>query len=98
MQYLEDCLRNQPGHSHAIATKNQTRTLIREFFRHRHCFLLPRPVADEAELQGQAVAPLTLGNLRPEFASKFEQLREHIVSRLNTGAANKTVGVGSTPL
>lgn len=88
MQYLEDCLRNQPGHSHAIATKNQTRTLIREFFRHRHCFLLPRPVADEAELQGQDVAPLTLGKLRPEFVSKFEQLREHIVSRPKTKVIN----------
>jgi hypothetical protein len=68
-------LRNQPGHSQAIATKNQTRTLIREFFRHRHCFLLPRPVSDEAELQQQT---LSLGSLRPEFASKFEQLRAHI--------------------
>ena len=85
VQYLEDCLRNQPGHSQAIATKNQTRTLIREFFRHRHCFLLPRPVSDEAELQQQAVA---LGNLRPEFASKFEQLRQHIVSRPKTKIIN----------
>lgn len=78
LQYLEDCLRNQPGHSQAIASKNQTRTLIREFFRQRQCFLLPRPVTDEAELQQQSVS---LGNLRPEFASKFEQLRQHIVSR-----------------
>ena len=77
LQYLEDCLRNQPGHSQAIATKNQTRTLIREFFRNRHCFLLPRPVADEAELQQQSA---TSGTLRPEFASKFEQLRQHITS------------------
>jgi hypothetical protein len=92
MLYLEDCLRNQPGHSQAIATKNQTRTLIREFFRHRHCFLLPRPVADEVELQGQAVS---LGNLRPEFASKFEQLREHIVCRPKTKVINGQLVNGS---
>jgi hypothetical protein len=83
LQYLEDCLRNQPGHSQAIATKNQTRTLIREFFRNRHCFLLPRPVADEAELQSA-----TSGVLRPEFASKFEQLRQHITSHPKTKQIN----------
>jgi hypothetical protein len=85
LQYLEDCLRNQPGHSQAIAAKNQTRTLIREFFRQRHCFLLPRPVTDEAELQQQSVS---LGNLRPEFVAKFEQLRHHIVSQPKTKVIN----------
>ena len=85
VQYLEECLRNQPGHSQAIATKNQTRTLIREFFRHRHCYLLPRPVADETQLQQQSVA---LCQLRPEFSSKFEELRQHILGQPRSKVIN----------
>jgi hypothetical protein len=84
-QYLEDCLRNQPGHSQAIALKNQTRTLIREFFRHRHCFLLPRPVSDELVLQQQVVP---LSDLRPDFVLKFDELRRHVVSHPKTKMIN----------
>ena len=50
-EYLEGCLRSQPGHSDTAISKNHTRQLIRAFFADRDCEVLVRPAEDEKVAQ-----------------------------------------------
>ena len=58
-EYLEECLRPQPGKSAAVAEQNATRSAIRSLFNERSCVALPHPTL------GTSLPPSALKNLPP---------------------------------
>ena len=64
-QYLENALKLQQGGSDMASRKNNIRKELVSYFKDRDCFLLIRPVDDEAKLQNMAKLKDT--ELRPKF-------------------------------
>eukprot|EP01041_Mallomonas_annulata_P000576 gene575-1107_t len=77
-EYLENCLKPQPGFSESVVTKNHTRALISSFFPDRDCVTLVRPAEDEAMLKNLSQHPLT--DLRPEFQTQVKDLLSKVAA------------------
>ncbi|CAG9467408.1 unnamed protein product [Pedinophyceae sp. YPF-701] len=78
-EYLERALRNAPGASAAVASKNRIRDSIRALFPDRDCFTLVRPVSDERKLT--KLEQMDTRDLRPEFLAGMEHLTQLIFDR-----------------
>jgi hypothetical protein len=79
-QYLENCLKPQPGIEEAIAAKNKVRQLISSFFPERDCVTMVRPAEQESLLKNLPNIPLT--ELRPAFQRQVHGLIERIKAGL----------------
>jgi hypothetical protein len=90
-QYLEECLRAQPGTSAAVAEQNSTRAAITRLFPQRGCIALPHPTLGTA-LPPSALKKLpTLDKLAPDFRDGVLDLKQQAAM-----TAPKTVN--GTPL
>ena len=80
-QYLEDCLKLKGTEEYntddvddimRIVKTNTVKKNIRNFFPNRHCWVLPRPVNEEEDLQ--RVDEIAYDNLRKEFQVRCNEL------------------------
>ncbi|POM65352.1 Guanylate-binding protein [Phytophthora palmivora] len=78
-QYLENALQPTGGYSDDAVEKDQIRALLSEFFRHRDCVTLVRPVDDEQKLRNLPQVPYD--ELRDEFRTSFESLRKRLFGK-----------------
>ncbi|KAL3661262.1 hypothetical protein V7S43_013870 [Phytophthora oleae] len=78
-QYLENALQPTGGYSDDAVEKDQIRSLLSDFFRHRDCVTLVRPVDDEQKLRNLPKVPYE--ELRDEFRSSFESLRKRLFGK-----------------
>jgi hypothetical protein len=76
-EYLEQALTSDPD---ATVEKNKTRAELRNFFRERTCITLPRPCADDVQLQDLNTAPDEA--LTEEFRHRVAALRVHVLSHV----------------
>ena len=79
-QYLENCLKPQPGFDENIAAKNKVRQLIAQYFPERDCLTMVRPAEDEAMLKTLSTA--TRDQLRPAFTKQVDVLLEKVRTAL----------------
>ena len=77
-QYLENSLMEQEGTTDTILEKNLIRKKIKSYFLERDCFPMVRPVENEKDLQN--LMNLSEEEIRPEFVSQSNHLREMIYS------------------
>lgn len=73
---MTNCLQPINGDSVDIKKKNQIRTTINNYFKHRECHCLVRPVNDEKQLQKIEEVPLK--NMKPLFLQGLNTLKEKI--------------------
>ncbi|KAG6963449.1 hypothetical protein JG688_00008138 [Phytophthora aleatoria] len=78
-QYLENALKPTGGYSDDAVEKDQIRALISDFFRHRDCVTLVRPVDDEQKLRNLPQVPYE--ELRDEFRTSFESLHKRLFGK-----------------
>lgn len=64
-EYLDNCLKPIEGNSAEIQKKNQIRNTINNYFKHRDCHCLVRPVNDEKQLQ--KIEDVSLKDMKPMF-------------------------------
>lgn len=88
-EYLEQALRPVPD---APPEKNQVRTSLRDYFRHRDCVTMIRPCDDEATLKTLNEQPDA--SLKPEFQAQAKALREKILLQARPKQACDTVVTG----
>ena len=93
-QYLDECLRPQPGSSAAVREQNETRRAILSLFRERSCIPLPHPTI------GTNLPPSALKNLPAldQLATPFRDGVLQLKSRVLGTTPTKTLGPGSRPL
>ncbi len=85
-EYFENALQQQKGSSDNVETKNRIRRLIKHFFKDRDCFTMVRPVEKETELQSLQSMPDS--DMRQEFVSQINQLRQKIFKRVKPKSLN----------
>ncbi|KAI9986632.1 hypothetical protein PInf_025585 [Phytophthora infestans] len=78
-QYLESALKPTGGYSDDAVEKDQIRALLSDFFRHRDCVTLVRPVDDEQKLRNLPQVPYE--ELRGEFRTSFESLQKRLFGK-----------------
>ncbi|ETI36620.1 hypothetical protein F443_17284, partial [Phytophthora nicotianae P1569] len=78
-QYLENALKPTGGYSDDAVEKDQIRALLSDFFRHRDCVTLVRPVDDEQKLRNLPKVPYE--ELRDEFRASFEGLQKRLFGK-----------------
>ncbi|CAI5703773.1 unnamed protein product [Peronospora effusa] len=78
-QYLENALQPTGGYSDDAVEKDQIRALLSDFFRHRDCVTLVRPVDDEQKLRNLPQVPYE--ELRHEFRTSFESLCKRLFGK-----------------
>ena len=93
-EYLEECLRPQPGKSAAVLEQNETRQAIRKLFTDRSCIALPHPTL------GTPLPSTALKNLPSidKLAVPFQQGVSALKRRLLDNARAKTLGPGGPAL
>ena len=79
-QYLENSLMEQQGTTDTILEKNLIRKKIKNYFIERDCFPMVRPVENEKDLQN--LMNLPDDDIRPEFITQSNHLREMIYSKV----------------
>lgn len=70
--YLENCLACVQGNSDDDIMKNKIRRAVTDYFKHRDCYTLVRPVVDENDLR--EIERLPYDKLRPAFREQVEDL------------------------
>lgn len=91
-QYLEDCLRAQPGTSAAVKEQNATRAAICRLFSQRDCIALPHPTLGTS-LPPDALKKLgglPLDRLAPDFSRGVLDLKNKLFSSAAPKAVNGT--------
>lgn len=78
-EYLETCLRVQPGHSESIFQKNKIREAIAKYFVDRDCLTLLRPIQDETRLAH--IEDEEFEDLRPEFKEGVNDFVERVFAK-----------------
>uniref|UniRef100_A0AAV1TBW6 Guanylate-binding protein n=1 Tax=Peronospora matthiolae TaxID=2874970 RepID=A0AAV1TBW6_9STRA len=78
-QYLENALEPTGGLSDDAVRKDEIRALLSDFFRHRDCVTLVRPVNDEQKLRNLPQVPYD--ELRDEFRLNFEGLCKRLFDK-----------------
>jgi len=76
IEYLNKSLRPVEGDNPDIKKKNEIRSTISNYFKHRDCHCLIRPVSDEKQLQRIEEVPLK--NMKPLFLQGLNLLKEKI--------------------
>ena len=77
-EYLELALEATDGYDAKTIERNRTRSMLREYFRNRHCFTLVRPVIEESLLQDLQAQQASA--LRPEFRKDLSRLCSALVN------------------
>lgn len=77
-EYLEKSLELREGNSRRNEERNKIRKSIQILFARRECLTLVRPVMDELQLRRAAELPVD--ELRPEFVTQMETIRDRILA------------------
>lgn len=87
-EYLETALLVPPTSkdSEQLKIKTQIRDSIRDFFKERACFVLPRPVSDEKLLRN--IEELTYDALKPTFREGLEDLISYLRATIKPKVVN----------
>ena len=80
VDYLNNCLKQQDGFSSDVLEKNRIRKSLTNFFTHRDCATIVRPLDDETKLQQIDNEPYE--SLRPEFRQQLEKMRTRVLNQL----------------
>ena len=93
-EYLEECLRPQPGKSAAVKEQNETRQAIRQLFTERSCIALPHPTL------GTPLPPTAVKDLPPlaQLAEPFQHGVRALKRRIFECARAKTMGTNGPAL
>lgn len=78
-EYMEESLADQAAFDRDTRARNKVRKAVREYFPHRHCVTLVRPVEDEEDLQ--TLDQLPRDRLRGEFTSGVSALRSFLLNQ-----------------
>ena len=87
-EYLDMALLPHPN---APDEKNRVRAAIAKYFRHRRCWPMPRPVADEAMLKELSRLPIQA--LTPEFRAQASALRATMLAHARPKRACGTASI-----
>lgn len=79
-QYFERAIKDSKENSDHARRQNHIKHVLRGFFPQRDCVCLVRPVNEEERLQTLSTIPLE--EMRPEFQSGMNALREKILGRV----------------
>jgi hypothetical protein len=88
-EYLESALKEQTGYSKEIMERNKIRTLLKSYFKERHCFTIVRPAHDEKDLQSLS------SNVTKTRGIFEQQLQEARTLLFNT---MKAKAIGEAPM
>ena len=83
--YLESALEEQNGFSKEIMERNKIRTLIKAFFKERHCHTLVRPAHEEKDLQELAANKT---KMRGEFEEQVIELKQLVFDSIKLKCIN----------
>ncbi|TDH66965.1 hypothetical protein CCR75_006177 [Bremia lactucae] len=78
-QYLENALEPTGGYNDDAVEKDQIRALLCDYFRHRNCVTLVRPIDEEHKLRNLSKVPYD--ELRDEFRKGFENLSKQLFGK-----------------
>jgi len=93
-QYLEQALQPVPGAR--SAEKNRIRHVLSTVFPSRDCVPLVRPITDERQLQ--RMQTLDVKELRPEFRSLMDALRQRVLTQVRPKTVEGVTVTGSAYL
>ena len=88
-EYLEQSLELQKGSSDFINSKNQIRSLVKEYFKERDCVTLVRPLIEEGNLQN--LEKVDSSKLRKEFIDQVAYLRKTVLNSIKPKQLNGKV-------
>ena len=88
-EYLEQSLELQKGSSDFINSKNQIRSLVKEYFKERDCVTLVRPLIEEGNLQN--LEKVDSSKLRKEFIDQVAYLRKTVLNSIKPKQLNGRV-------
>lgn len=85
-EYLEQALAPQRNLNQSSMERNRIRNMMTSFFKERDCFTIVRPVTDEDQLQ--QIDRLPLEELRPEFQTQLQELKDLVFSTIQPKMMN----------
>ena len=85
-EYLEQSLELQKGSTDFINSKNQIRSLVKEYFKERDCVTLVRPLIEEGNLQN--LEKVDSSKLRKEFIDQVAFLRKTVLNSIKPKQLN----------
>ncbi|MCQ2816723.1 MAG: hypothetical protein MJ252_05590 [archaeon] len=91
-EYLEKSLELQNGTSEFIKSKNQIRTMVKEYFKDRNCVTLVRPLTEEGNLQN--LDSMEPSKLRREFLDQVSALRKIVLNSIRPKKMNGNILTG----
>lgn len=95
-EYLEHALRLKPGVSERVKSYNKPRECLREYFPHRNCYTLPRPV--DSDLQLKTMERVAMSDIRPEFLHLAENAVGGIIEAAREFKINNNTITGKRKL
>jgi len=84
-EYLESALREQTDFSKEAMERNKIRTLLKAFFKERHCFTLVRPANDEKDLQALST---NNSKTRAQFEQQLQDVKNLLFSTMKSKNVN----------
>ena len=84
-EYLENALKEQVGFSNDVMERNKIRTLLKTFFKDRHCCTLVRPANSEMDLQNLSSQK---SKLRTQFEEQMAGVRKFVFNGLKPKSLN----------
>lgn len=84
-EYLENALKETAGFSKDVVERNKIRSLLKAFFKERHCFTLVRPANSENDLQNLSTAK---SKTRTQFEKQINEVKKLIFDSLKPKSVN----------
>ena len=94
-EYLESALKEQTGYSKEIMERNKIRTLLKTFFKERHCFTLVRPAHEEKDIQELSSGT---SKMRVQFEKQLQELRALLFNSIKAKSINGVPMTGKSYL
>lgn len=92
-EYLESALKEQAGFSKDVMERNKIRTLLKTFFKDRHCYALIRPAHAESDLQNLSSGK---SKVRAQFDQQMTETRRLIFETIKPKSVNGVPLTGKT--
>jgi len=92
-EYLESALKEQVGFSKDVMERNKIRTLLKTFFKDRHCYALIRPAHAENDLQNLSSGK---AKVRTQFDRQITEARKLISEAIKPKCINGVPLTGKT--
>ena len=92
-QYMENALKLREGHSKRTADYNEPRRCILDFFPNRKCFVLCRPVDDDAKIQ--KLEAVDEQEIKPKFLAQAKEATDAILKKAKSMRVDRNLINGS---